>query len=151
MRVEDVHRAVLDRRGFEEVVVHLGGARGPIDLPHAMVADHGPDGKIEEIRVYFSTRPLTGRATERAPLLGGDPELRLPPPAAAYLAEEHRHGLAFVKGERRARVGRQVTLADGVREHLDGPSLDAHDPVDGDLVVSVAGPLPTTIACVALV
>ena len=46
-----------------------------------MVADHGPDGKIEEIRVYFSTRPLTGRATERAPLLGGDPELRLPAPA----------------------------------------------------------------------
>jgi hypothetical protein len=92
-RVEDVHRTVLERRGFEEVVVHLGGARGPIDLPHAMVADHGPEGRIEEIRVYFSTRPLTGRATERAPLLGGDPELRLPAPAGAYLAEERRHGV----------------------------------------------------------
>jgi hypothetical protein len=92
-RVEDVNRVVLERRGFEEVVVHLGGARGPVDLPHAMVADHGPDGKIEEIRVYFSTRPLTGRATERAPLLGGDPELPLPAPAAAYLAEERRHGV----------------------------------------------------------
>lgn len=92
-RVEDIHRGVLERRGFEEVVVHLGGARGPIDLPHAMVADHGPEGRIVEIRVYFSTRPLTGRATERAPLLAGDPSLKLPAPAGAYLAEEHEHGV----------------------------------------------------------
>lgn len=92
-RVEDVHRGVLERRGFEEVVVHLNGAAGPIDLPHAMVADHGPEAKIEEIRVYFSTRPLTGRATERAPLVVGDPELRLPSPVAAYLAEEREGGV----------------------------------------------------------
>lgn len=92
-RVEDVHRSVLERRGFEEVVVHLGGPRGPIELPHAMVADHGPDGRIAEIRVYFSTRPLTGRATERAPLLAGDPDLRPPAPTAAYLAEEREHGV----------------------------------------------------------
>jgi hypothetical protein len=92
-RIEDVHRTVLERRGFEEVVVHLGGPRGPIDLPHAMVADHGPDGRIAEIRVYFSTRPLTGRATERAPLLAGDPEVRLPAPVAAHLAEEREHGV----------------------------------------------------------
>jgi hypothetical protein len=92
-RVEDVHRAVLERRGFEEIVVHLGGARGAIDLPHAMVADHGPDGKIEEIRVYFSTRPLTGRATERAPLLAGDRELELPPAASEYAEAERGHGI----------------------------------------------------------
>ena len=92
-RVEDVHRVVVERRGFEEVIIHLGGARGPIDLPHAMVADHGPEGRIAEIRVYFSTRPLTGRATERAPLLAGDPKLSLPSPAAAYLAEEREHGV----------------------------------------------------------
>jgi hypothetical protein len=48
----------------------------------------------------------------------------------------HRHGLAFVKGERRAGVGGQVTLADRIREHLDRPSLDTHDPIDRDLVVS---------------
>jgi hypothetical protein len=92
-RVEEIHRGVLERRGFEEIVVHLGGARGQVDLPHAMVADHGPEGRIEEIRVYFSTRPLTGRATERAPLLAGDPELRLPTAAAAYLAEERQRGV----------------------------------------------------------
>jgi hypothetical protein len=92
-RVEDVHRAVLERHGFEEVVLHLGGARGPIDLAHAMVADHAPDGRIEEIRVYFSTRALTGRATERAPLLGGDPELRLPAPVGVHLAEERERGV----------------------------------------------------------
>jgi hypothetical protein len=92
-RVEDVHRGVLERRGFEEVVVHLDGGSRPVDLPHAMVADHGPESKIEEIRVYFSTRPLTGRATERAPLVAGDPELRLPAPVAAYLAEERERGV----------------------------------------------------------
>jgi hypothetical protein len=92
-RVEDVHRGVLEHRGFEEVVVHLGGAPGKVDLPHAMVADHGPEARIEEIRVYFSTRELTGRATERAPLLAGDPELRLPAPAAAYVAAAGEDGV----------------------------------------------------------
>jgi len=92
-RIEDVHRGALERHEFEEVVVHLGGPRGPIDLPHAVVADHGPEARIEEIRVYFSTRALTGRATERAPLLPGDPELRLLAPAASYLAEAREHGV----------------------------------------------------------
>ena len=63
----------------------------------------------------------------------------------------HRHGLALMKDERRAGVGRQVTLADRAREHVDRPSLDVHDPVDGNLVVSVASQLPTTNACVGLV
>lgn len=92
-RVEEVARGVPAERGFEEVVVHLGGAAGPVDLPPATVADHAPDMRIEEIRVYFSTRPLTGRATERPPLVEGDPDLRLPSPAAAYVAEEGRQGV----------------------------------------------------------
>jgi hypothetical protein len=91
--VEDVHRTVLEHRGFEEVVVHLRGGGEPIDLAHAMVADHGPEARIEEIRVYFSTRPLTGRATERAPLLAGDRELRLPPAAVEYADAERGHGI----------------------------------------------------------
>ncbi|HEX4305487.1 MAG TPA: nuclear transport factor 2 family protein [Solirubrobacterales bacterium] len=76
--VEDVHRGVLERRGFEEVILHLerGGER--IDLPHALVADHSPDGRIEEMRIYFSTRPLTGHRAERSPLLAPDPALREP-------------------------------------------------------------------------
>jgi ketosteroid isomerase-like protein len=73
--VEDVQRSVLPDRGFEEVVVHLRTPDGHVDLPHAMVADHTPEGRIEEIRVYFGTRPLTGHPTERAPLLQVDPKL----------------------------------------------------------------------------
>jgi hypothetical protein len=82
--VEDVHRRVLERRGYEEVVVHLKSGGERIDLPHAMVADHSPDGRIEEIRVYFSTRPLTGHRTERPPLLVADPDLRGPAPVLEY-------------------------------------------------------------------
>jgi hypothetical protein len=74
--VEDVQRSVLPDRGFEEVVVHLKTRDGRVDLPHAMVADHTPEGRIEQIRVYFGTRSLTGRRTDRAPLLEVDPQLR---------------------------------------------------------------------------
>jgi hypothetical protein len=81
--VEDVQRSVLDRRGFEEVIVHLDGGEG-LDLPHALVADHSDEGRIEEIRIYFGTRLLTGQPTVRAPLVGRDPELREPELFAAY-------------------------------------------------------------------
>jgi hypothetical protein len=80
--VEDVRRVVLERRGFEEVVLRLG--TGGLGLPHAMVADHSPDGRIEELRVYFSTRALTGHRPDRLPLLAPDPEVREPLPVLAY-------------------------------------------------------------------
>lgn len=83
-RVEDIQRSVLDRRGFEEVIVHLEDEGRRLDLPHAMVADHSPEGRIEEIRIYFGTRPLLGHPTVRAPLLHADPHLRQPPQIAAY-------------------------------------------------------------------
>lgn len=76
--IEDVQRSVLTDRGFEEVVVHLSAGDRRIDLPHAMVADHTPEGRIEQIRVYFATRPLTGHPTVREPLLRHDPGVREP-------------------------------------------------------------------------
>jgi SnoaL-like domain len=82
--IEDVQRSVLDDRGFEEVIVHLKAGEEHIDLPHAMVADHDAVGRIKEIRVYFSTRPLTGHRTRRAPMLRVDPDLPEPPPVARY-------------------------------------------------------------------
>jgi hypothetical protein len=82
--VEDVHRGVLERRGFEEVVIHFGSGDEGLGLPHAMVADHTPDGHIEELRIYFSTRALTGHRAERSPLLAPDPQLREPLPVAEY-------------------------------------------------------------------
>jgi hypothetical protein len=82
--IEDVQRTVLEERGFEEVVVHLEAGDRRIDLPHAMVADHTAEGRIEEIRIYFGTRALTGHQTRRAPLLRSDPRLCLPTPVGRY-------------------------------------------------------------------
>jgi hypothetical protein len=74
--IEDVERAVGERYGFAEVVLHLDGEVGRIDLPVAIVNDRSPGGRIGELRMYFSTWPLTGRHATRPPLLQPDPELR---------------------------------------------------------------------------
>jgi hypothetical protein len=72
--VEELGHTVLDDRGFEEVVLHLDGATGRVALPIAIVADHPIDGRLEELRMYFSSWPLTGRHATRPPLLQRDPE-----------------------------------------------------------------------------
>jgi hypothetical protein len=76
--IEDVEHVVLGQRGFEEVVLHLDTDRGVVDLPVAVVADRRADGRIEELRVYFSSGPLAGRHTSRLPLLQPDPSLFVP-------------------------------------------------------------------------
>jgi SnoaL-like domain len=40
------------------------------------VSDRTPGGEIDELRMYFSTWPLTGRHANRAPVLQPEPELR---------------------------------------------------------------------------
>ncbi len=57
----DVDRMVTPRRGVEEVVVTLDGDRGRVELPVAIVADRDENGYIIELRIYFSSWPLTGR------------------------------------------------------------------------------------------
>ncbi len=74
--VENVEHVVSERRGFEEVVLHLDGETGRVDLPLAIVADREADGRIDELRIYSSTWPLTGRHANRPPLLQPDPEVR---------------------------------------------------------------------------
>jgi hypothetical protein len=75
---------ILERRGFEEDVLHLDGEAGPVDLHAAVVADHAPDARLEELRVYCSRWPLTGRHASRPPLLQRDPDLRVPAVVAEY-------------------------------------------------------------------
>ena len=82
--VEDVHHVITQPRGFEEVVLHLDGETKRVDVPVAIVADHDADGRIEELRVYSSSWPLTGRHANRPPLLQPDPELRPSDVVAAY-------------------------------------------------------------------
>ena len=72
--VEDVGFIVTPRRRVEEVVLHLDGDGKRIALPVAAASDHDDDG-ITEIRIYFSTLPLTGSPANRPPLLQPDPNL----------------------------------------------------------------------------
>lgn len=83
--VEDVEHVILDRHGFEEVVLRFETDQGARRLPVAVVADRTDDGRIEEVRVYFSSRALTGRPAGRPPLLQPDPGARVPDVVAAYL------------------------------------------------------------------
>ena len=87
--VEDIDHVLTERRGFEEVVLHLDGQSGQVDLPVAVVADRRPDGRIDELRIYYSTWPLTGRHASRPPLLQPGPELRQP-----GIVGEYQHALA---------------------------------------------------------
>jgi hypothetical protein len=74
--VENVGRVVTGPGGFGEVVLHLDGATGRVDLPVAIVASRHSDGRIDELRIYSSSWELTGRHANRPPLLQRDPELR---------------------------------------------------------------------------
>ena len=84
--VDDVERVVVKRHGFEEAVVHFDGDAGPGGLPVAVVADKESDGRIAELRMYYSSWPLTGRHANRPPVLQPDPELRQSGVVAEYQA-----------------------------------------------------------------
>jgi len=74
--VEEVDHVIAERQGFEEVVLHLDGQTRRVALPVAIVADRRSDGRIEELRIYFSNSPLAGRHAIRPPLLEPAPGLR---------------------------------------------------------------------------
>jgi hypothetical protein len=74
--VEQVGLLVLEQHGVEEVVLHLDGNAGRVDLPVAVVADHRSGRALDELRIYYSSWPLTGRHATRPPLLQRDPDLR---------------------------------------------------------------------------
>ncbi len=82
--VEDVTLVVEERRGFGEVVLHLDGESGQVDLPVAEVADRESDRRISELRIYYSSWPLTGRHANRPPVLQPDPALRESDVVAEY-------------------------------------------------------------------
>jgi SnoaL-like domain len=54
----------------------VDGTTGRIGLPVATVSDKRFDRRIKELRMYYSSWPLTGRHATRPPLLQPDPELR---------------------------------------------------------------------------
>lgn len=95
--IEEVEHHKTAAGGFEEVVVHIDSDRGRLPIPHAVVAERIPDGRLAELRVYFCPRPLTGRHESRRPLLPADPTLRVAP----VLAELRR---ALAAGDAEAAV-----------------------------------------------
>jgi hypothetical protein len=82
--VENVEQVVADRHGFGEMVLHLDGEKGRVDLPVAIVSDRQSDGRMNELRMYSSSWPLTGRHANRPPLLQPDPEVRESDVVAEY-------------------------------------------------------------------
>jgi len=82
--VEAVDLIVSETRTVEEVVLSYDGDSGRIRLPMAIVADREPGGLIVELRLYFSTWPITGEHAVRQPLLQLDPDLNEPPIVAEY-------------------------------------------------------------------
>jgi hypothetical protein len=81
--VEDVEHVIIDGHGFEEVLLHLDCEAGRVALPVAVVADR-PGGRIDELRIYFSGWPLTGRHAIRPPVLQPNPQLRESDVVAEY-------------------------------------------------------------------
>lgn len=77
--VEDVEHVILDRRGFEEVILHFDIDTRSATPPILVVADRRLHGRIDEVRIYFSSQPLTGRPTTQPPLLHAEPGLPLRP------------------------------------------------------------------------
>jgi SnoaL-like protein len=69
---------------FEEVVLHLDGETGRVDVPVAIVADRLSDGRLGELRLYHSIWQMMGRHVHRPPMLQRDPELRAPDVVASY-------------------------------------------------------------------
>lgn len=67
--VEDVDFVLVRGRGVEELVLHLDGGGGRVELPVAVASDHDDRGRISDQRIYFGPRPLTGRHAVRPPLL----------------------------------------------------------------------------------
>jgi len=82
--IEEVELVVQRERGFQEVVLQLDGANGRVGVPVAIVAEHRTGAPIDELRVYHSSWPLTGRHAIRSPLLQADPGLEERPDVAAY-------------------------------------------------------------------
>jgi hypothetical protein len=83
-QVEDVHLMLTPRRGVEEVIVHFEDGDRRVALPMALVTDHADDGRIAEMRMYYSGWPMAGRHANRPPVLQPDPELRCPDVAGEY-------------------------------------------------------------------
>ena len=82
--IEEVLTIHGKSRGSGEAILHLDGGEAPVDLPVAVAADRVRDGRLVELRVYYSSWPLTARHANRPPVLQSDPKLRAPDVVGEY-------------------------------------------------------------------
>jgi hypothetical protein len=82
--VEEVLTIHGKSQGCGEAILHLDGGETTVDLPVAIAADRARNGRLVELRVYYSSWPLTARHANRQPLLQPDPKLREPDVVADY-------------------------------------------------------------------
>lgn len=82
--VEDVDSIMTPVRAVDELVLHVEGNAGPVELPMALAADLGPGAHMKELRIYFSRWPLSGVRGVRPPLLQADPDLQAPDVVGEY-------------------------------------------------------------------
>jgi SnoaL-like protein len=135
--VDDVDLLVTARRTVEEVVLRLDGEAGRVELPVAIAADREADARLVELRVYFSTWPLTGGHAVRPPLLQPDPHLH-----EADVVGDYQRALAA--GDAEAAVATFEPDA-YVREPAGGPYIHrGHDELRAlyDLFFSNGGGIP---------
>ena len=74
VEMESVGLIITDRRTVEEVVLRLDGGHGRVELPVAIAADRDDDARLIELRVYFSTWPMSGGHAIRPPVMQPDPD-----------------------------------------------------------------------------
>jgi hypothetical protein len=108
--VDDVEYVITEQRGFEEVILHLDGENGRVELPVAIVADHRSDGRIDELRIYSSSWPLSGRHANRPPLLQADVDLR-----ASDIVAEYQSALALAMSTRSSRRSNRTATLESPR------------------------------------
>ena len=83
--VENVDLVVTPLRSVEEVVLHIDRDDGRrTELPLAVAADRDENAYLRELRVYYSTWPLTDEHLVRTPLLQPDPEAHPSGDVGAY-------------------------------------------------------------------
>jgi hypothetical protein len=80
--VENVALTVTPLRTVEEVILHLDG--GQVEVPVAIAADRDEKAYLRELRVYYSTWPLSGSHLVRTPLLQLDPDVHPSGVVGAY-------------------------------------------------------------------
>jgi SnoaL-like domain len=84
MSFDAVDDVIAKNRAFEEVILHLDGEAGRVEVPVAILADRDPDGRLAELRVYHSMWRVSGRHVHRPPMLQRDPDLRASDVVADY-------------------------------------------------------------------